>query len=557
MGYDFEPKATMVENVKGIFDYFADEYRATTEGCQRIVDVWNENKGKPFDERFKNIPGYIDGQHMIVLDVDFLRSIDSNAINDFWDCVPFDCREQWLIDGKDRYGWEREYNLVRDYLRCAFYMPATCINYHGVKELEMRKTIAYNNYKAITRIYTEESEKEYIDRSEFILRMKHFCEPLLTEEIANIVNQICPDLKAVAGQKTSRLVRKWFSQTGIDKKWVSFEKEYAKYSDAINPLKVPEKMVISWNLMDFLLMSHGTSWTSCHFIDKFDVLRKYGSGNGNYHGCYSSGTLSYALDKTSLVMYAIDKDATQPYWNVPKKRRQMFHIAEDGTEFIQGRLYPDDQSDCGHTTEAISYKPYREIMQDIIAKAFELPNFWSNKKGTGACRDIVLESFGTHYRDYEHYSNCNASIHKSLNAPQMSLIIGHNPICPSCGEEHDDAEWCTCGGCRNGEIKCSVCGEYHDEEDMEFINGQWYCHDCCHYCDYHEEYEDNDTDNYYIEGYGYVCAEGLEDLGDKVYKCEYCGQYIWYNSNSLVTYEDEDGKVHYYCCERCRDRDLA
>ena len=133
-------------------------------------------------------------------------------------------------------------------------------------------------------------------------------------------------------------------------------------------------------------------------------------------------------------------------------QRQMFHIDfSTGKLIVQGRLYPSDQCDADDFDEETMkgmYGQWRAIVQSVVAQAFDIPNLWINKKGTSACSNVI-KSYGTHYRDYNYYSNCNVSRHESLGDEEITIEVGHNPICPTCGDEHYTEAWVYCDKCRD------------------------------------------------------------------------------------------------------------
>lgn len=152
------------------------------------------------------------------------------------------------------------------------------------------------------------------------------------ERTASLIKECYPDIKGIsAGQKTSRAVKKICTLIGITSNTYSdFEKRYAKYSDAINPLDVVRHTILSVNPVDYLLSSNGNSWSSCHTLDK-------NNPNG-FSGCHCSGTMSYLLDGTTMVYYQVDKeyDGNDLEFE-PKIIRQLFHykdgilVQEDST----------------------------------------------------------------------------------------------------------------------------------------------------------------------------------------------------------------------------------
>lgn len=296
----------------------------------------------------------------------------------------------------------------------------------------------------------------------------------IDDEIVAKLDEICPSIHAHKGQKMSRVVNKLLSYIGYDK-LPDYNRMFAKYADALNPLQITRHTVLSVNPLDYLTMSFGNSWASCHTIDKEN---KRGMPN-SYEGMYSSGTVSYMLDSPSMVFYTVDASYDgNEFWNEPKINRQMFHWGED--KLIQGRLYPQDND--GNNSV---YTPYREIVQSIMSELFGFTNLWTASRGTGASAKYVV-SEGTHYKDYECYDNCTLSRPKG-NENENDITIGHDPICIDCGEEHDEQDNISC--CAN-KLFCAHCGSRIDRDDVRWIDGEPYCIDCTFWCDRCKEYHE-------------------------------------------------------------------
>ena len=326
----------------------------------------------------------------------------------------------------------------------------------------------------------------------------------------------------------SRVVNKLLTYVGYNK-LPDYNREFAKYADALNPLQITRHTVLSVNPLDYLTMSFGNSWASCHTIDKENKRDMPNS----YEGMYSSGTVSYMLDAPSMVFYTVDASYNgNDFWNEPKINRQMFHWGEE--KLIQGRLYPQDND--GNNS---AYTPYREIVQSIMSELFGFPNLWTVGKGTSASGGYVC-SEGTHYRDYDNYDNCTLSrIKGSTN--EECITVGHDPICIKCGKEHDKQDNISCCG---NEYFCTHCGcVIEDEEDVVWINDEPYCEDCTYRCER--------CDTYYVIGDSTetrdcwnVCPECLSE--DYTY-CEECGEYV---RNDCARYVDGED---IYVCDSCFD----
>ena len=471
-----------------------DEYD-WTYGCgiDVALDVWKSPQAKgPFIEAFKTLPDYVEGKFMIAKTADYEREISEDPSREF---------SRWLLR-------KLQTNEVE--------LPAE------IEEQRQKERCTY----LPDRLYN------------FIYYLHNYATRTITESTANHLNEIVPEVHAHAGQKTSRVINKLCTYLGFSK-LDDYNKEYAKYADSLSPLKIKRHTILSVHPIDFLTMSFGNSWASCHTIDK-------GNRRGmpySYSGEYCSGTMSYMLDGTSMVLYTVDASYEgDKFYTQPKITRQMFHFGED--KLVQSRLYPQ-----GNDGASDLYTTYRNIVQQILSEAFEFPNLWTVGRGTDKASQYIC-THGTHYPDYHYVSDCTLSRIKGSENEEY-IVVGHNPICIECGEEHrkDDTINCcrTSGGCH-----CEECGDWIDEDDAIWVDGDMYCRDCVNYCEhcdeFHRDYE------YYIEGYGYVCESCYNNYYDRCEDCE-CA----YHSDDMYYIENLDITVcpdcydYYYTCTECGD----
>jgi hypothetical protein len=237
------------------------------------------------------------------------------------------------------------------------------------------------------------------------------------------------------------------------------------------------------------------------------------------------------LDGTSMVFYTVDADYEgTDYYDEPKITRQMFHFGED--KLVQGRLYPAD----GSVDDM--YTQYRNLVQEIIATIFDVPNLWTLKRDNFY---NYIDSRGTHYRDYHNFGDCTLSLLKGSEKLFDKITIGRDPICISCGDTHDTEDCIVCRSC-NGEYECADCGDPIDEDDVIWIDDEPYCRHCVSWCEYCETYHRNDR--YYVRNYGYVC----EDCIDNFTYCEECNEWV-HNDDIVYVNDDWDHPV----CSRCYD----
>lgn len=371
-------------------------------------------------------------------------------------------------------------------------------------------------------------------------KLRRYKEQLLTKEMADCIKESYPDIKGIAeGQKTSRAVKKICNLVSITpENYSNFERAYAKYSDAINPLDQIRHTILSVNPVDYLLSSNGNSWSSCHTLDK-------NNPNG-YSGCHCSGTMSYLLDGTTMVYYQVDKeyDGNDLEFE-PKIIRQLFHY-KDGI-LVQGRLYPQ----CNDGKNSL-YTPIRAQIQKIIADCLVAPNLWKKKGGISACCSVI-NSEGTHYRDYSCQSECSVSkIVKMIPKGRVDdrrMTVGHDIYCVKCGDYHTMESTLLCEDCYDnygdsGSHRCCDCGDRYDEDEMYCINGNWYCCDCSTYCDCCNERVPNSEIQYYRELDMDICNSCREE---DFTECDCCGRL---RNNDDITYvASTDEEVCSHCLE--------
>lgn len=467
--------------------------------------------------------------------------------------------------------------------------------YNGNGQIVLPKQLMLRtiNKESITNFFNW-AEMEAIKRGNFyslLNRLRYIVRAttsgIVEKEDVEVITIICEDfnlkMRPSVGQKWSRVVSKIAREIGFNKitdiktvvisgeerqKDYGWNYQFALFADAINPQEVEKTFVISVNPIDFWTMSFGNSWASCHTIDKNGKRRK-GNSN-NYGGCYSGGTESYMLDDSSIITYYVDDDGDEPYEMRDKIKRCVFYVGED--KLIQSRVYPDgrDGGDEGLP------KVMREIVQYTFSQLLDTPNLWENKKGTEECTANIL-SYGTHYRDYECYDDCNVSylrrINGNLNYKRIS--VGADPICPCCGEEHESEDWITCPSCRDVE-RCAHCGESIDPDNSIYCpdNDNYYCDEICannddiYFCVDDERWHTIDNcerdsgngeyyyytdDGYYCEGdwyhsfdaasdAGYYC----EDLEEFRYDAEETEDGYYVNDTDNCDLETLDGYFFYY-----------
>lgn len=203
-----------------------------------------------------------------------------------------------------------------------------------------------------------------------------------------------------------------------------YEKWFAAFSDGIKNKPEKLKFVLSIHPADYMRMSYGNSWESCHKLGR---------------GCYQAGTLSYMLDTCSMVGYVVKTECKDEYWKEGKIFRQMFMY--NGAEMLKSRLYPDY-----NVNDAI----YGTAFADCVAKILDIPSDWekvntvlttmAQGKGSSAYPDFTYSSYNTWSLVNPEYRAADAFVAKTTP-------IGEPPICPICGKTHTRKNTCYCYDC--------------------------------------------------------------------------------------------------------------
>ena len=361
-----------------------------------------------------------------------------------------------------------------------------------------------------------------------------YSKTLTAADTATLVKQQS-GVSCSVGQKTSRIINAICKRYGIDKH-PEYNARFARLADSLNPMQMKRTALLSVHPCDYLEMSNrDNSWSSCHRLD-----------GGDYHG----GTLSYMNDECSMIFYTVDNDVTQNFHKASKRTRQVF-CYQNGI-LLQSRLYP--QSDDNDIRDM-----YCNIVQRTIADCLELPNLWTLKREHNeVSHRVCTHEDALHYcdYDYEHYK-ANISLLKDAYVGKYdTILVGHTAYCLNCSESvsKNDTTYCDC--CTNDRyVTCEDCGHRLHEDDAYYIDGYYYCDNCCDYCQACNEYTTGETTEVHGSN-GYTQCVCQSCLAENYYYCEGCDKYYLENGGQ----DTQDGfrcngclDEDYYVCDKCRD----
>lgn len=442
---------------------FCEIYNPTEQGMEKIWKEYVLNKGNKSICRGMSIidilskhPDYIPEKGYIVKRNEYDREIDYDTIDDVLRYIC--CASEKLMEEVNIFPWS--YKEIKDIYNKLDNIEyhATCIPFNylktSLKEISDEKKKWVGKLNKLRREYDIRNDKTYDKNS--VRLYNNFYNlidkirinvPLANEENEILINQTIVDIikespieiKGIrVGQKLNKVIGKICTTVGLDRVWTSddprsedkYTKQIARLSDACSPQKYTVYTVVSANWIDYWTMSFGTSWCSCANIDKNH--KRKSSRLGMYgDGCCSSGTESYMLDPSTVVMYTVSNDYDGKDFELQDKiNRCLFHVGED--KFVMGRIYPQ-----GKDGAESMYRQWRQAFQTILAECLEATNYWKTEKDV----DLKLQqisSRGTHYYDYE-MSYCNIAgwswLKEDVNSEfnPTRIIIGHDPICPCCG----------------------------------------------------------------------------------------------------------------------------
>ena len=457
----------IINNFKAIMEKYDKNY--DTQGIKANLNEWDDNK-RGLTNLLRKHPNWNEDELAIVFEVDIQREIN------------------------------REFIRIRKDEICVF-----------CRDLDIDENARRNAFKVLTYI---------TDMATSAMS----CEWVVQEVIERT------GIKCVMGQKTSRVFNSICKKFGLDKH-PDYPAKFASYADAMNPVSIKKKCTLSVNPCDFLEMSNGSSWQSCHRLNGGDC---------------QAGTLSYMNDGVSMIFSTFNDEVEKEYYKTPKQTRQVF--AYGNGILLQSRLYP-------YTDDEVARDTYRKVVQKAIADCLDVPNLWVLKKDQNDVSNrIETHEDAHHYEDYSYNYKANISLLKALKIFDDDTIqVGYTSYCVDCGNQLEESDEIVCSDCNGSRYTCAACGCSLDEDDGHWIDGELYCDDCCHYCDHCHEYTTEDTTMAHNRrGFEeWVCPDCL----DSYYcYCETCGEYYHTDTGNWIDgeyYCDDCTEERFECCNDC------
>lgn len=370
--------------------------RNSEHGVCCMFNKYFQNK-QSLIELFANSPNYA-GNMRIALDVEMNRYADKNSVSNFMAYFPRNVEaEKAIIKFADSEG-----KKLADYIKVGFKTVT-------VDDI-VKGNIKSANFGKWSEVFeptgkTRDSSRRFSEFNSIMNVLYSYSSATINDSMRRHIDGYNKELKIAEGTKTSRAFNKICHEYGVDN-MPKYNKLFAEYADMVSPGKRNVKFYISVNPLDYITMSVGRSWNSCH-----------APGHG-----YFAGTVSYMLDSTSIITFVHDQN-TNDIVNEGKIYRNMLFYHEN--TLLQSRVYPQGNDGCTDL-----YAEFRSIVQKEFAEMLGLENKWN-----AATHPLTIDSFGRHYKDYNYGRNTNVSF--IGKAQSRGMRIGHTNVCPYCGREED------------------------------------------------------------------------------------------------------------------------
>jgi len=398
-----------------------------------------------------------------------------------------------------------------------------CSNYYFVHCKEHANTVKASTCSSFDKsLFINQLQKFYVVIQNYNTSM---IEGQLTKYAVDNLENV--SIKALVGQKMSRVINKWADGCPGLKNTTKYNKLYASLADALNPLEVKRKSILSIHPVDFLLMSYGNSWKSCHLITRAENKE------------YKSGPISYLQDSVSMIFFTVG-DEDSDIHRTARITRQMYHYFQG--RIIQSRLYP-------HWSDNSMSTNYRNIVQATIAECLGIPNLWDYTNNRGRIIDCTKQpDTSTHYRDYHGEYNQHMMTVKGIQCAD-SVFIGTAPHCIECGDAHSSPVMLSC--CH--EVPCRGCKKYFKWKTLHrYSVNEYYCKDCLWVCQYCARQYPITSKRYNLYQRDGSTKEICEHCAGRYHYCVQCGNLFQDECQTVYNINHRQ----YQLCKTCAEKSV-
>ena len=403
-------------------------HRYSEHGICTMLDTYFQNKSALI-EMFKKSPHYV-GDMRIRIPIEMARTDSANDVRAFCNAFTSNINAYNILTTFTDESGKTAFDYLKTGKRLVKVSDLDSLN-------STDRLVHLNQFDHGREMRYNKSVERYNKFADIMGWMAGNYQTTISSRTASRIDAQDNSLKVRQGMKTSRVFNKICETYGVHNAAINkveatnlttgevrvsnkYDKLFAQYSDMVSSLKRNVDFIISLNPYDYLTMSFGVNWASCHSIDKTNKRNI----SGSYSGQYCAGTMSYMLDNNSIITYVIERDGDA---HDGKIYRNMFHY--NTNTLIQSRGYP--QGNDGNTD---LYTIFRELMQTEVAAMLNKPNEWVNIGGRDEISDVVW-SDGVQYPDYRYNRGCNMSGLRD-EVCVNEFRIGALPICTKCGATH-------------------------------------------------------------------------------------------------------------------------
>ena len=313
------------------------------------------------------------------------------------------------------------------------------------------------------------------------------------------------------------------------------------YSRIIEKIKTTTKkehtVYVSIDPHDYFRCSYGTDWESCHQV-------------GNMHG---DGAIQYCENATTLIAYEEkideDDDVNRLKW------RQIIYTNDYYSRFVGSRQYRVINNENARVARELvmsCVKKFKNVGEDD----WDLVNYTTSDSVQSSIKPYVQTGeYDYAYNDIRLYGGLDDQIwmisRKNVECDVCYVNKNECITCLDCGqrfEGHRDYYF-MCENCGGG-IYCEVCGCYHDEDDMTYVEDEYgyVCSECLEesfeYCrDCGEWHRRDDMIEYSYNSGEYICSDCIDNYA----YCEECECYEY--AEKIDEYVDEYGDSHFVCSD--------
>lgn len=307
------------------------------------------------------------------------------------------------------------------------------------------------------------------------------------------------------------------------------EKAYSELCSALKQCEVTKRVYISVAYSDFIRMSLGNTWESCHYFG-------YERGVDN---CSRQGCLSYANDGISFLTYIESQSNSD-------ELTSRMHSMCMGKTIMFGRVYGDNDWDK------------EELTGQLVAEIASAIGDTFTSEGPRRIWELIASCHyrerGEHYPDYDSHDQVGFEFSDTEITQKDDAgyyTIGSIGLCINCGNEihTDDPEHIICDHC-NCDYYCDRCDEHHHEDQMilTYSESERTCSIHASMCENCKDYEYNERMT--ITQDGMICENCLDNYA----VCDECGEYhdktdITITSNGDMCQDCLDEL--YFQCDEC------